>query len=90
MKREIYPLMILKNVKILNKFFSSVFTQENKTNVPDFNHNIEDLPNVENGIISINDMEKAISKNCFITIKVSIIIIIIIIIKTNIPKHQFD
>ena len=42
-------------------FSFSVFTQENTTNVPDFNHDIEDLPKLENCIISVNDMEKAIS-----------------------------
>ena len=47
--------------EILNKFFSSVFTQENTTNVPVFNHDIKDLPTLENCFISINDMEKGIS-----------------------------
>ena len=45
---------------ILNTFFSSVFTNEDASNVPDFKHDFIDLPSLDNCIISTEDMEKAL------------------------------
>ena len=46
--------------QILNTFFSSVFTIEDTSNLPTFDHNLATLPSLETCTITLKDMENAL------------------------------
>ena len=45
---------------ILNKFFSSVFTKEDSSNIPNFDFN-DNIPSLDNCFITVSDMENALN-----------------------------